>query len=194
MLGISWLVLTPLCLWNLFRGGTLIRLTSVMALVSLEAATIWATSAVQPPAPAPVAASPFPAGTAAPAETAAPARTTAPAAKGTRHAASCPTRLPAPERARLARHQGTLRSMTLFWTARTDECDTATVVLRHRNRAIKVWMHEGDLRRKPNDARTLPVSVAGGVASMKVPLAPPLSGTGTIRAIDGRSGRPIALR
>ena len=49
VLGISWLVLTPLCLWNLFRGGRLIRLTSVMVLVSLEAATIWASSAAQPP-------------------------------------------------------------------------------------------------------------------------------------------------
>ena len=43
-------------------------------------------------------------------------------------------------------------------------------------------------------ARTLPVSVADGVASMKVPLAPPLLDTGALRAIDGRSGRPIALR
>ncbi|SNT44656.1 hypothetical protein SAMN05216276_10442 [Streptosporangium subroseum] len=185
VLGISWLILTPLCLWNLFRGGTLIRLTSVMVLVSLEAATVWASSSAQPPEPTPVAASPFLAAPAAPA---------APATKGIRQAASCPTRLPAPERARLARHHGTLRSMTLFWAARTDECGTATVVLRHGKRAIKVWMHEGDMKRRPTGARTLPVSVADGVASMKVPLAPPLPDTGALRAIDGRSGRPIALR
>jgi hypothetical protein len=185
MLGVSWLILTPLCLWNLYRGGTLIRLTSVMALVALEAATIWAGSAVQASEPAQIAAPPPPR---------APAAAVAPAAKGgPSTASSCPTRLPAPERARLARHQGTLRSVTLFWRARTDECDTATVVLRHRNRALKVWMHEGSMKRWPTDARTLPVSVAGGMASMKVPLAPPLSGMGAFRAIDGRSGRPIAL-
>jgi hypothetical protein len=184
MLGISWLILTPLCLWNLYRGGTLIRLTSVMALVSLEAATIWAGSVVQAPETALIAASPL---------SRAPAASVAPAAKDGPPAVFCPTRLPAPERARLARHQGTLRSVTLFWRARTDECGTATVVLRHSNRAIKVWMHEGSMKRRPTDARTLPVNVAGGMASMKVPLAPPLPGMGALRAIDGRSGRPIAL-
>jgi hypothetical protein len=189
VLGISWLVLTPLCLWNLFRGGTLIRLTSVMVLVSLEAATIWAGSVVQAPEPTPVAASPV----AASPLSRAPAASVVPAAKDGPPAVSCPIRLPAPERARLARHQGTLRSVTLFWRARTDECDTATVVLRHSNRAIKVWMHEGSMKRWPTDARTLPVNVAGGMASMKVPLAPPLPGMEALRAIDGRSGRPIAL-
>ncbi|MBB2909975.1 hypothetical protein FHS43_001221 [Streptosporangium becharense] len=58
LLGVSWLVLTPLCLWNLFRGGTLVRLTSVLALVALEGATVWAGVQFPRPGPVPVAASP----------------------------------------------------------------------------------------------------------------------------------------
>ncbi|GAA2885664.1 hypothetical protein GCM10010517_49330 [Streptosporangium fragile] len=221
LLGVSWLVLAPLCLWNLFRGGAMVRLTSVLALVALEGATIWA--GAQLPRPAPIAAPPSPPAAANPgaSPTANPtanptmaagrtpavayggqaARTTQ-ATQGGGHggnAASCPARLPAPERLRLARHQGTLRGVTLFWTARADECDTATVVLRHRNRTIKVWMREGGAQERSGAADrrsgvvTGPVSVTGGVASVQVRLTAPLPGAGALRAVDGRTGRPIAL-
>lgn len=181
VLGVSWLVLAPLCLWNLFRGGTLVRLTSALSLVALEAATIWATTSVQLPPPAPVVAAPVAAPPVAQPQAVPPP--TAP------QDTACPGRMPAPERVRLARHRGALRGVTLFWTARTDECDTAAVVLRHRNRTIRVWMREGGR----GGATTRPVSVTGGVASLRVPLAQPVPGTGAFRAIDGRTGRPIAL-
>ncbi|MET8054071.1 hypothetical protein ABZU75_41495 [Streptosporangium sp. NPDC005286] len=194
VLGVSWLVLTPLCLWNLFRGGTLVRLTSVLALVSLEVATIWTTTTVQIP-PRTLIAAPLPSAARIPAPAPAPAPAPQAAQQGARDArsASCPGRMPAPERVRLARRQGSLRGVTLFWTARADECDTATVVLRHRNRTIRVWMRDGEAESRTSGATTRPVSVTGGVASLQVPLAQPVRGEGGFRAIDGRTGRPIAL-
>ncbi|WP_440098742.1 hypothetical protein [Streptosporangium sp. H16] len=222
VLGVSWLILTPLCLWNLFRGGTLVRLTSVLSLVALEAATIWATTVVQIPArtpiaapPAPAARAPYPASPAAhapapPPEAAQQGARDArgaqagreerlaqgePGARGTSGArdTSCRGRMPAPERVRLARRQGAPRGVTLFWKARADECDTATVVLHHRKRTIKVWMREDEAENRSSGATTWPVSVAGGVASLEVPLTAPVRDTGAFRAIDGRTGRPIAL-
>lgn len=226
VLGVSWLILTPLCLWNLFRGGTLVRLTSVLSLVVLEAATIWATTVVQVPARTPIAAPLSPAAQTEPRlrpqspPTAPQAPTPLPeaaqqgardtrgaqagpgeripgngpgerAASGARDT-SCRGRMPAPERVRLARRQGAA-GVTLFWKARADECDTATVVLHHRNRTIKVWMREDKAERRSPGATTWPVSVAGGVASLEVPLTVPVRDTGAFRAIDGRTGRPIAL-
>ncbi|MER6178423.1 hypothetical protein [Streptosporangium sp. NPDC001681] len=188
VLGVSWLVLTPLCLWNLFRGGTLVRLTSVLALVSLEVATIWTTSTIQIP-PRTLIAAPSPSAARIPA----PAPQAAQQGARDVRSASCPGRMPAPERVRLARRQGALRGVTLFWTARADECDTATVVLRHRNRTIRVWMRDGEAESHTSGATTRPVSVTGGVASLQVPLAQPVRGEGGFRAIDGRTGRPIAL-
>ncbi|GAA0844804.1 hypothetical protein ACFQVD_22445 [Streptosporangium amethystogenes subsp. fukuiense] len=203
VLGVSWLVLTPLCLWNLFRGGTLVRLTSVLALVSLEMATIWTTSTVRIPprtliaAPSPSAARiPAPGPPAGPASEPAPAPQAAQQGARDVRSASCPGRMPAPERVRLARRQGALRGVTLFWTARADECDTATVVLRHRNRTIRVWVRDGETdgrESRASDATTRPVSVTGGVASLQVLLAQPVRGEGGFRAVDGRTGRPIAL-
>ncbi|MEU4404914.1 hypothetical protein AB0F88_10335 [Streptosporangium sp. NPDC023963] len=226
VLGVSWLILTPLCLWNLFRGGTLVRLTSVLSLVALEAATIWATTVVQIPARTPIAAPPAPAAqsqirTPYPASPASHAPTPPPEAaqQGARDArgaqagrgerlapgepgergisgardTSCRGRMPAPERVRLARRQGAPRGVTLFWKARADECDTATVVLHHRKRTIKVWMREDEAGSRSSGATTWPVSVAGGVASLEVPLTAPVRDTGAFRAIDGRTGRPIAL-
>ncbi|WP_436759518.1 hypothetical protein [Streptosporangium sp. V21-05] len=229
VLGVSWLILTPLCLWNLFRGGTLVRLTSVLSLVALETATIWATTVVQIPTRTPIAAPPAPAAqpqsrppsptspafpalqppTPLPGAAQQGARDTLGAqagrveplirdepdergASGERET-SCRGRMPAPERVRLARRQGAPRGVTLFWKARADECDTATVVLHHRKRTIKVWMREDEAESRSSDATTWPVSVAGGVASLEVPLTAPVGDTGAFRAIDGRTGRPIAL-
>ncbi|WP_031159034.1 hypothetical protein [Streptosporangium roseum] len=179
VLGVSWLILAPLCLWLLLRGNGATRLGSVVALAGLEAATIWVNSTVHLP-PAPAAAQP--------------AVMTAPADGAAGHTAACAARLPAPERARPDRREGELRALTLFWRAEADECGTATVVLRRQSRGVKVWLHEGPMKHRPGGARTLPVSVADGVASTRVRLAPPLPGKGAFRAIDGRTGQPITLR
>ncbi|MFI6881698.1 hypothetical protein [Streptosporangium canum] len=176
VLGVSWLILAPLCLWLLLRGNGATRLGSVVALAGLEAATIWVNGTARV-APVPVARTPV---------------VSAPAVAAAGSTTSCTSRLPAPERALLDRRQGALRAVTLFWTAAARECDHATVVLRRERRGVKVWLHEGPMRHRPADARTLPVSVAGGTASVQVPVAPPLPGKGGFGAIDGRTGRPIA--
>ncbi|MFF5209742.1 hypothetical protein [Streptosporangium sp. NPDC000396] len=178
VLGVSWLILAPLCLWLLLRGPGPVRLGAVLALAGLEAATIWVNNTVQAP-PAPIAR---------------PATMPVPAAEAAGRVPPCSTRLPVPERARAARSQGELRAVTFFWTASADECDTTTVVLRQANRRIRVWMHEGPMKHRPAGARTLPVDVSGGVASAEVRLVPPLSAEGTFTTVDGRTGRPITLR
>ncbi|GAA2989410.1 hypothetical protein [Streptosporangium longisporum] len=132
VLGVSWLVLTPLCLWNLFRGGRLVRMTSVLALVALEAATIWATDAARLPSRTPVVAASS-AAVQGQASSAAPGARQA--ARRDVRAASCAGSVPTPQRVRPARQWDASRGVTPFWTDGTDGC--ATVVLRHRNRAVR---------------------------------------------------------
>ncbi|MDP9860823.1 MULTISPECIES: hypothetical protein [Streptosporangium] len=187
VLGVSWLILAPLCLWLLIRGNGATRLGSVVALAGLEVTTLWVHSTTRTPS-TPAA---HPPAMTAPA--ARPPAMTAPAAEPAGRATACAARLPSPEQARPARSQGDLRAVTFRWTAVADECDTATVVLRRDRRDVKVWLHEGPMRHRPAGARRLPVSVADGMASVEVRLAPPLPGKGAFRAIDGRTGRPISL-
>ncbi|MGC5012702.1 hypothetical protein ACLQ2R_18220 [Streptosporangium sp. DT93] len=137
VLGVSWLVLTPLCLWNLFRGGRLVRLTSVLALVALEAATIWATTAARVPPRTPVLAAPS---VVAPGQAPPPTGLSGPLPEASRQdarSASCAAGTPVPALVRPARRRDAARGMTLLWTARGDGCATASVVLRHRNRVVR---------------------------------------------------------
>ncbi|WP_433253257.1 hypothetical protein ACQPYK_09560 [Streptosporangium sp. CA-135522] len=187
-LGVSWLILAPMCLWLLLRGRGSARLGGVVALAGLEAATIWVNSTTGAP-PAPTARK-----AAVTAPTAREAAVTAPAAVRAAGHAACATRLPAPERAQPASRRGEVRAVRLSWTAVAGECDTATVVLRRDRRDVRVWLHEGPMKHRPADARTVPVSVADGTASVEMRLAPPLPGGEAFRTIDGRTGRPIVPR
>ncbi|MEU4829177.1 hypothetical protein [Streptosporangium sp. NPDC023615] len=137
VLGVSWMVLAPLCLWNLFRGGTLVRLTSVLALLALEAATIWVTAAAPIPPRTPVLAAPSAVVPGPASSSAGPSGPSPEAPRQGARPASCAARAPAPARVRPARQRDTPQGVALFWTAGKDGCATATVVLRHRNRAVE---------------------------------------------------------
>ncbi|GGL35754.1 hypothetical protein [Planomonospora parontospora] len=218
VLGVSWLLLAPVCLWLLLRGRAWARVTAVLALAALEAATLWLDAGIPSRAPAarPSAlrpAVPEVSGPAVP-EVSRPASTSSPsprpaATASPRPMAPAPTRPgnviahPAvcsasplvPEEARLITRRGALRAVALSWAAPAGGCDTATVVVRRRGGTLRVWLHGGTaVPDHPAGARTLPVSVTGGTASMQVRLVPPLPGRPGLTAVDGRTGRPIALR
>ncbi|GIH74826.1 hypothetical protein [Planobispora longispora] len=187
LLGVLWLVLTPACLWFLVRGRGLPRAGALLTLAGLEAATIWFDAGAGPRTPLaqPAASSAGPASSASSASS-----VTQPSGA----AAPCSGRLPVPERAKLVAHEDGIRAVALSWTAAPDECATATVVLRHRNQRIKVWLSEGPGGHRSPDAFRVPVTVSDGVASARVRLAPPLPGGTGLTTVDGRTGRPIALR
>ncbi|GAT65469.1 hypothetical protein PS9374_01102 [Planomonospora sphaerica] len=224
VLGVSWLLLAPVCLWLLFRGRAWARVAAVLALAVLEAATVWLDAGIPSRAPAarpPVprtavpelsrpasvssassaySASPRPAAPmpSQPGATTSP-RPMAPAPTRSEtviaHPAPCSASPLVPEEARLITRGGALRAVALSWTAAADGCDTATVVVRRRGGTLQVWLHGGTaVPDHPAGARTLPVNVAGGTASTRVRLVPPLPGGTDLTAVDGRTGRPIALR
>ncbi|MFD1936510.1 MULTISPECIES: hypothetical protein [Nonomuraea] len=166
-LGIAWLVLSPLCLWIIVRGRMGAKVGAVLTLAAMEVATV----AVRPAHEAPqVVAHDVPA----------PPRPSA---------ADCAERTPVPQTARLEKGH---ESLELFWSAEPDECRTAKVVLRHRGRELRVWVHEGPLRGHHVGVRTVPVRVEGGTASLR--LALDLPERAHYRTVDGRSGRDIAPR
>ncbi|GGP88635.1 hypothetical protein [Streptosporangium pseudovulgare] len=210
LLGVSWLVLAPLSLWLLVRGRGSARAGAVLALAGLEAATVWVSGggprtigprdtvaaaaaghAIAPaePSPAVVRHRAWTAGHAA----------THPGATGpTPSAVPCAARPVVPERAALVRRAGEPRALRLFWPASPDECRTATVLLRREGREVRIWLHEGDegaegtMEHRPARARTVPVTVSDGVASVRTRLTPPPV-RGRLRTVDGRSGLLITL-
>ncbi|MEU9831135.1 hypothetical protein AB0D67_06275 [Streptosporangium sp. NPDC048047] len=195
LLGVSWLVLAPLSLWLLVRGRGSARAGAVCALAGLEAVTVWVNGggpgAAVPRDTVAVAA----AGHAIAPGTAGHAgvhlRTAGPA----RPAVPCAARPVVPERAALVRRAGEPRALRLFWPATADECGTATVLLRREGREgheVRIWLNEGALEHRPARARTVPVAVSDGVASVRARLAPPPV-RGRLRTVDGRSGLLIAL-
>ncbi|GAB2484945.1 hypothetical protein GCM10027187_60630 [Streptosporangium sandarakinum] len=200
LLGVSWLVLAPLSLWLLVRGRGSARAGAVLALAGLEAATVWVSGGgpgmIGPRDTVAVAAAghaiaPGTAGPGAVAEhgnAAARPGTTAPA----RSAAPCAARPVVPERAALVRRAGEPRALRLFWPASADECRTAAVLLRREGREVRIWLHGGAMEHRPARARTVPVTVSDGVASVRARLTPPPV-RGDLRTVDGRSGLLITL-
>ncbi|MET9065385.1 hypothetical protein [Streptosporangium sandarakinum] len=183
LLGVSWLVLAPLSLWLLVRGRGSARVGAVLALAGLEAATVW----VDGGGPG----------------MAVPRNTVAVAAAGhaiapARSAVPCAARPVVPERAALVRRAGEPRALRLFWPASPDECRTATVLLRREGREVRIWLHAGAegaggaMEHRPARARTVPVTVSDGVASVRARLTPPPV-RGGLRTVDGRSGLLITL-
>ncbi|GAA3428677.1 hypothetical protein GCM10018953_58600 [Streptosporangium nondiastaticum] len=202
LLGVSWLVLAPLSLWLLVRGRGSARAGAVLALAGLEAATVWVsgggpgmtgprdTVAVAAAGHAIAPGTTGPGAVAGHGNAAARPGTTAPA----RSAVPCAARPVVPERAALVRRAGEPRALRLFWPASADECRTATVLLRREGREVRIWLHagaEGAMEHRPARARTVPVTVSDGVASVRARLTPPVRGG--LRTVDGRSGLLIAL-
>ncbi|WP_084960657.1 hypothetical protein [Thermoactinospora rubra] len=97
--------------------------------------------------------------------------------------ADCAERIPALRRAAL-----TTTGLTLSWNAVSGECDTAAVLLRRDGRQLRVWVHEGS---HPAGARTVPVRVTNGVASLRVPVH--LAHPRRLLAVDGRTGHRIPV-
>ncbi|GLX01254.1 hypothetical protein Misp02_53400 [Microtetraspora sp. NBRC 16547] len=204
LLGLSWLVLTPICIWRLFgrEQSRLARATGVLTLAALEATTLAVGWAEQPPsdrpatAPAMAASSgPHSRPSSAPSSvpSSGPGTTPTPAPSPT-----CATRTPAPESVRLTHrpHQG-VQGMTIYWTATSEQCGTATVTYRRAGRQVRIWLDEGAAGRdeiEGRESRTLPVHVAEGRATLDLTLMPPLRPGPRYVAVDGRTGHRIPER
>ncbi|MFI6480018.1 hypothetical protein ACIBH1_18935 [Nonomuraea sp. NPDC050663] len=162
-LGAAWLLLAPVALWFLIRGRALARVAAVLGLGLLEAGTIVLTPSR--PAPVEVVASPV-----------------TPAVRPAPAPAVCAERRPVPSHARIAGSH-----LTLAWTAAPDECGTALVMLRHKGRKLRVWVHEGPLDGHHTGVRTAPVRVTGGQATVRLAVdVPPRT-----RTLDGRTDEVI---
>ncbi|GAA3471051.1 hypothetical protein [Nonomuraea roseola] len=124
-LGLAWLVLSPLCLWILVRGRNPARLSAVLTLVAMEAATVMISQERESLV---VVAHDVPSAALRPS------------------APDCAERAPVPQAARLGRRHEQLR---LYWTAAPDECGTAEVLLRRSGRELRVWITEGTPQTRP---------------------------------------------
>ena len=161
-LGLAWLLLAPLSLWVLVRGRNAARVGALLTLALLEAATVAMTAEEH--------------------EAAVVAHDVPPSVLP----AACAERTPVPETARLS---GTRDDLTLSWAAAPGECATAQVTLRPEGRKLRVWIHEGPPRDERKGMRTVPVHVAQGAASLRVPLDPPAPAR--LRPVDGHTGHRI---
>ncbi|MFC4015496.1 hypothetical protein ACFOY2_50385 [Nonomuraea purpurea] len=135
-------------------------MTAIVTLVLLEGGTIVMSSAALPQA--------------------SPSRPAAAA-----HAAPqpCAARTPVPTSATVS------KELVLSWAAAPHECATADVVVRTHGRKVLVWLHEGPTAGTHRPVLTLPVSVKGHTAALKVPLK---EKSGYV-PVDGRTGRRIPL-
>ncbi|MCF6467172.1 hypothetical protein FAF44_01925 [Nonomuraea sp. MG754425] len=171
-LGMAWLFLAPLCLWLLVRGSGRERAGAVVTLALLEAGTIAMSTvphAALPARPAAAHSSPAPSARRAPKPL----------------PATCAERAQVP---RAAVAEG--GRLLLSWSAAPNECDRAVVTLRARDHRLLIWLRT--IRRTAEHAtrrgaRTLPVRVRAGTASMRVPL----HGHARYVPADGRSGHRI---
>nr|WP_157554033.1 hypothetical protein [Herbidospora sakaeratensis] len=165
-LGVSWLLLAPVCVWLLFGIGQPLRnrLGAVATIFALEGATIFLATTGHHPAPPPVAAVMPPRPVPSPTNT------------------PCPVRLPHPDEVRLSRTH-----VTILWPAVIGECDTAAVVLGEKGNRLRVWVHEGALVGN-HRASVVPVNIDGSTAFVDV--ARKLARHHWV-AVDGRSGKRI---
>ncbi|GII56353.1 hypothetical protein Pth03_47420 [Planotetraspora thailandica] len=183
VLGLSWLVLTPLCVWMLFgrdRGGTA-RVIAALTLVGLQTGTVLigiAEEHQEHGQATHIAARATPSPSAPP--------TPSPRAR------PCATRALSPSSVRLSRRETGLDGMTVYWAASPDECGTASVALHPDGRRLQIWLREGAAHHK--GARILPVKVAGGLASLELRLSPPLRPRSQYVAVDARTGHRIPER
>ncbi|MEV6153933.1 hypothetical protein AB0L53_26655 [Nonomuraea sp. NPDC052129] len=161
-LGLAWLLLAPLSLWVLVRGRNGARVGAVVTLALLEVATVAMTAEER--------------------EAAVVAHEAPPSV----FSMACAARTPMPQTARLS---GARDDLTLSWPAAPDECATAQVTLRPKGRGLRVWIREGPTVGEGKGARTVPVHVVGGAASLRVPLDPPASAR--LSPVDGRTGHRI---
>ncbi|MGI5160409.1 hypothetical protein [Microbispora sp. CA-102843] len=208
LLGLSWLVLTPVCVWLLFGRGHrgALRATGALTLAALQAITMVVgftqrsarvpaqTVAVRDPRadadrPAGVQAVQTPRGAAA--ATPSPAPTPTPTLGGP---PACDSRIPNPEAVRLSFQGRALHGLTVYWPAAPAQCDTATVAVHQAGHRLRIWVHEGAEARQREGAHNVPVRVEQGVASLSLQLAPATRHHRRYVAINGHTGDKIPLR
>ncbi|MEZ0073989.1 hypothetical protein [Planotetraspora sp. GP83] len=216
LLGLSWLVLTPVCVWLLFGRAHhgMLRTTAALTLAALQAATLvvgFGEEPLGPIAPASVLARHAdadhggygklfgpgrPAGPATGSGAADPGSSQPDEQAGRSDGASprCAVRALAPQAVRLSRHATGLDDVTVYWAAATHECGTATVALHHSGRRLRIWLREGTVKAHRHGTRTLPVRVADGLASLDLHLNRPLRPRAHYVAVDARTGHRIPQR
>ncbi|WP_147944475.1 hypothetical protein [Microbispora sp. CSR-4] len=202
LLGLSWLVLTPVCIWLLFGRGHkgVRRATGALTLAALQAITMTVgfaqeparvpaqTVAVRDPradASRPADARPTPSPGVAAAATPFPAPGAPPA---------CDSRVPDPQAVRLSFHGRVLHGLTVFWPASPAQCDTATVAVHQAGRRLRIWVQEGGDARQHEGAHNVPVRVEQGMASLSLRLGSVTRNHRRYVAINGHTGDKIPLR
>ncbi|ETK33879.1 hypothetical protein [Microbispora sp. ATCC PTA-5024] len=195
LLGLSWLVLTPVCVWLLFgrhRAASL-RVLAGVTLTGLQAATM-AYGFIEEPLTREAVLTPRPAARAG-APGALPVLPLPPAAAAQPSAGDdCASRMLAPEAVRLSLRGRVLHGITLYWPASFAECGTAAVALHHDGGRLRLWLHEGTPSRYHEGLQTVPVHVNGGTASLDLRLTQPIRHHRRYVAINGHTGRRIPQR
>ncbi|MGW5264305.1 hypothetical protein ACWEQG_25310 [Microbispora sp. NPDC004025] len=201
LLGLTWLVLTPVCVWLLFGRGHrgLLRVTGALTLAALQAATMvvgFTQEAARTPARTVAVRAPHtgagrPAGV-APSTGAVAAPSPAPAGSP-----ACDSRIPDPEAVRLSFRGRSLHGLTVYWPASPAQCDTATVAVHQAGHRLRIWVQEGATApqaRHPEGAHHVPVRVEQGTASLSLRLSPVTRHHRRYVAINGQTGDKIPLR
>ncbi|TQS28757.1 hypothetical protein [Microbispora sp. KK1-11] len=210
LLGLTWLVLTPVCIWLLFGRGHrgVLRVTGALTLAALQAVTMVVgfgqesarvpaqTVAARDPragadrtAGVQAAQPPRAAATATPSPVPSPAQSQAQGGP-----ASCDSRVPTPEAVRLSFHGRALHGLTVYWPASPAQCDTATVAVHQAGHRLRIWVREGAEARRHEGAHNVPVRVEQGMASLSLRLAPATRHHRRYVAINGHTGDKIPLR
>ncbi|MEW9533050.1 hypothetical protein [Microbispora sp. NPDC049125] len=213
LLGLTWLVLTPVCVWLLFGRGNAgtRRATGALTLAALQICTIVVGLTGEAAAPegtretaaaeaaretmaghgAPAAPAALPPGAVAGQSALPPGAVAGQAAPG---APGCASRIPMPESVRLSRHGGLVDGVTVSWPAASGECGTATIALHHSGRRLRIWLQEGAPHRHHEGTQDVPVSVARGRASLDLRLTPPLRHHRRYVAVNGHTGHHIPVK
>ncbi|WP_405084070.1 hypothetical protein [Microbispora sp. NBC_01389] len=223
-LGLCWLVLTPVCVWLLFRRGHRgpLRAAGAVTLVTLQAATIAfgfaqrhgavpaQTVAVRDPgAPAPEGRAPAvpgrdeqdgqsgqdrQSGQDAPDAPGGPAPSPVSPPPAASGEPACDQRVATPDAVRLSFRGRALHGLTVYWPATTGQCDTATVAVHQAGRRLRIWVQEGAEGGRQEGTHHVPIRVEGGVASFSLRLGPATRQHRRYVAIDGHTGDRIPLR
>ncbi|GIH70572.1 hypothetical protein [Sphaerimonospora thailandensis] len=188
LLGLAWLILTPVCVWLLFgrdRSGS-VRAAAVVTLGTLQVATMVIgfanrhPTSTGPAGQAPIAEAPITGGGAGGAGVIDGATS------------SCPPRILSPEAVRLHR-SGEALNVTVFWKAGTSQCDEAAVALHPSGKRLGILLREGGAAGEPlpGETRTAPVHVAQGMASLRLRFTPRRGHHKNYVAVNVHTGRRI---
>ncbi|NJP24769.1 hypothetical protein OHB01_20135 [Microbispora hainanensis] len=196
LLGLSWLVLTPVCIWLLFGRGHkgVRRATGALTLAALQAITMTVGFAQEPArVPAQTVAVRDPRAEARPTPSPSVVAAATPSPEPG-HSPACDPRVPDPQAVRLSFRGRVLHGLTVFWPASPAQCDTATVAVHQAGRRLRIWVQEGAEARQHEGAHNVPVRVEQGIASLSLRLSSVTRNHRRYVAINGHTGDKIPLR